>query len=281
MNFSLRKTTSLTALMAFITLTVTGIVLYLVPQGRVAYWSEWRLWGATKENWAAFHILLSLLFLIAGLVHIVLNWRPIVFYLKDRGRRLRVVTPDFLVALGLTLAFSIGSLAGWVPFRWVMDMNTQLKDQASRTLGEPPYGHAEQSSLKVFSERVGLELPKALALLEAKSLQVAGPEDRIQDIAKRNHITPQQVFSVIKAAEKPRPSLAPGRLPEEAAPGLGRKTLSELCREYQLDEVKVAKVLQGKGLTLAFDQPFRALAEAHGMGPHDLYATLRDELRKP
>lgn len=281
MNFSLRKTTSLTTLMAFITLTVTGVVLYLVPQGRVAYWSEWRLWGATKENWAAFHILLSLLFLIAGIVHIVLNWRPIVFYLKDSGRRLRVITPDFLVALGLTLAFSIGSLAGWAPFRWVMDLNTRLKDQASRSLGEPPYGHAEQSSLKVFSERVGLDLPKAMALLEAGSLTYSGPEDRIQDIAKRNLLTPQQVFNVIKAAGKPRQDLAPGVLPEEAAPGLGRKTLAELCREYQLDEAKVARVLQGRGVKVTFDQPFRALAEAQGMGPHDLYAALRDELRKP
>jgi hypothetical protein len=88
MKFSLRKASSLTALLSFGTLAASGIVLFLVPQGRVAFWSEWRLWGATKENWAALHILLSLLFLIAGVVHIVLDWGPILSYLKDQ-RQLR------------------------------------------------------------------------------------------------------------------------------------------------------------------------------------------------
>lgn len=281
MSFSLRKTTSLTALMAFITLTVTGVVLYLVPQGRVAYWSEWRLWGATKESWAALHILLSLLFFLAALTHIVLNWRPILFYLKDSSRKVRVITPDFLIAFGLTTAFTVGSLAVWAPFRWVMDLNARVKDQASRTHGEPPYGHAEQSSLKTLSERVGLDLPKAISLLEARQLKHAGPEDRLQDIAKRNHMSPQEVFTVIKAAEKPRPIQEHGQLPEEAAPGLGRKTLTDLCAEYQLDAQRVTRILQAKGIAVNTGQPFRALAEAHGFGPHDLYAELRDELRKP
>ena len=39
------KITSLTAFLSFIFLLITSIVLYVVPHGRVAYWSDWRLWG--------------------------------------------------------------------------------------------------------------------------------------------------------------------------------------------------------------------------------------------
>jgi hypothetical protein len=37
---------------AFVLLTVPGIVLYIVPQGRVACWIHWSLLGLKKEQWA-------------------------------------------------------------------------------------------------------------------------------------------------------------------------------------------------------------------------------------
>lgn len=281
MTFSLRKTASLTALLAFATLAASGIVLFVVPQGRVAYWSEWRLWGVTKEGWAGLHILLSLLFLVAGIVHIVLNWDPILSYLKGRRRRVPALTPDFLAAVALTLLFTAGALGGFAPFRWVLDLNTAVKDQASRSYGEPPYGHAEQSSLKTFSERTSLDLDQAQALLRAAGLEVQGPQDRLQDIARRNGRTPQQVFLAMKAAEKPKPALARGEFPEEVAPGLGRKTLHELCRDHGLDPAAVRAALEARRMKVEMDQPFRVLAEQNGVGPHDLYATLRAALRTP
>ena len=281
MTVSLRKTASLTALLAFATLAATGVVLFLVPQGRVAYWSEWRLWGITKEGWAALHILLSLLFLVAGIVHIVLNWGPVLSYLKNRRLSVPALSPDFLAAFALTALFSAGALGGFAPFRWVMNLNSAVKDQASRSYGEPPYGHAEQSSLKTFCERTGLDMAKAEALLRGAGLGVQGSQDRLQDIAKRNGRTPQQVFLLMKAAEKPKPALARGELPEEIAPGLGRKTLDELCREHGLDPASVRAALEARHMKVAMDQPFRALAEDNGVGPHDLYAILRTALRTP
>lgn len=271
---NLRKTTSLTALLAFAALAVTGIALFFTPQGRIAYWSEWRLWGLTKEAWGAFHILMGLLFLVAGVLHIVLNWGPILSYLKDRSRRLRVVTPDFAVAFALTALFGAGALLGWPPFRWVMDLNTQVKDSASRRLGEPPYGHAEQSSLKALAQRTNLDLDRALDLLRAEGLEVKGPEERLQDLAQRHGRTPQQVWAVMKPAV--RVQAATGELPEEVAPGLGRKTLPELCAEYGLDPARVRGLLEARNLKVDDTLPMRALAEQNGMGPHDLYALIRD-----
>ncbi len=36
---------------SFAVLTVTGIVLYIVPQGRIAYWTLWSFLGLSKDQW--------------------------------------------------------------------------------------------------------------------------------------------------------------------------------------------------------------------------------------
>ncbi|MCE1228370.1 MAG: DUF4405 domain-containing protein [Firmicutes bacterium] len=274
---NLRKLTSLTALLSFSVLAISGIVLFLTPQGRVAYWSEWKLWGLTKESWAATHILLSVLFLVMAIIHTVLNWKSIVRYLRDRSRQVSFTTPDLLVAAGLTLAFTLGPLFGLPPFRWVMDLNTFTKDQASRSYGEPPYGHAELSTLEAFAQRTQLDLPKAMDLLTQAGMAPTGPQERLVDVAKRYKRTPQQVYLVMKPAEKPK--TFDGGLPEEVAPGLGRKTLRDLCTEYRLDLAMVKSRLEARHMKVSEDQPFRALAEANGTGPHELYALIRNDLK--
>lgn len=274
---NLRRITSLTALLSFTVLVTSGTVLFLTPQGRVAYWSEWHLWGLTKEAWGSMHILLSLLFLAAGIVHIVLNWRPIALYLRDRKERMRVLTPEFVVSAILTVLFTAGPLLGWPPFRWVMDLNAYAKDQGSRTYGEPPYGHAEQSSLQAFAQKTGMDLEKAQTLLRGRGIAFEGPQQRLQDIAKQNHLTPQQVYLTMREAETVK--VSKGQLPEEVAPGLGRKTLEELCKEYSLELARVRSILEARKMNVRTDQPMRALAEANGTGPHELYAVIRDGLK--
>ncbi|MCK4621505.1 MAG: DUF4405 domain-containing protein [Desulfuromonadales bacterium] len=48
---NMRKITSLIALISFVLLMLTSIILYIVPSGRVAYWAGWRLWALNKEDW--------------------------------------------------------------------------------------------------------------------------------------------------------------------------------------------------------------------------------------
>ncbi|MFO7971728.1 MAG: DUF4405 domain-containing protein [Desulfobacterales bacterium] len=80
----LKKITSLTALISLLLLILNSIVLYIVPQGRVAYWADWRFWGLTKTDWANQHIIIGILFLLAIFLHIYYNWNLIVAYLKNR-----------------------------------------------------------------------------------------------------------------------------------------------------------------------------------------------------
>lgn len=64
------RITSLTALSTFVLLVLTGLVLYIAPHGRIAYWAEWRFWGLTNSEWRNIHINLALLFLLTIFLHI-------------------------------------------------------------------------------------------------------------------------------------------------------------------------------------------------------------------
>lgn len=79
---TMRKITSLTATLAFILMVTTSIILYVVPQGRVAYWADWRMGGLSKAQWGDIHINVGLLFLLALGLHIYYNWKPLMANLK-------------------------------------------------------------------------------------------------------------------------------------------------------------------------------------------------------
>ena len=83
-RFSWRAFTSILLVWSGLVMAVSGIVLYIAPTGRVAHAAVWTLMGLDKEGWGAVHTILSFIFTIFAILHIVLNWKPLISYLKDR-----------------------------------------------------------------------------------------------------------------------------------------------------------------------------------------------------
>lgn len=268
---NLRKIASLTALLSFLCTLVTSTILFICPQGRVAYWSDWRLWGLSKEQWGDLHITLGALFLVALGLHVYYNWNPLVSYLKDRARNLKVLTPSFTAALILCLITLLGTLAQIPPFSSLLLLADGFKDAAARTYGEPPYGHAELSSLRTFAKKVELDLEPALARLAAAGVQVNGPEDTVLQVAQASRLSPQQVYQAMQPAKSAR---AAG-LPASPPAGTGSRTLADLCAEYGMNLPDTIRALAGQGLKAEAGRTVKELAADNGMGPMDFYEALR------
>jgi magnesium-transporting ATPase (P-type) len=162
----MRKITSLTSFVSFIVTIVTSVILYIVPHGRVANWADWTFWGMTKDDWGATHTTVGTLFILALLLHVWLNWKPIMSYMKNRARETVVLTVPMIISLALTIFVFAGTLLGLPPMRQLVDFSAQIKDGAIETYGNPPYGHAEESSLKKFCGYLGFDLAEAMAALE-------------------------------------------------------------------------------------------------------------------
>ncbi|MGD8258334.1 MAG: DUF4405 domain-containing protein [Desulfobacterales bacterium] len=275
---NIRRIISLTASLSFLMMALTSIILYIVPQGRVAYWADWRLWGLTKTDWGNIHINLGLLFLIALSVHIYYNWKPLINYLKDKAKKIKVFTPEFNASLVITIAFVVGTYLMVPPFSWIMSLNDHFKDSGAVKYGEPPYGHAELSSLKTFAKKLKLDLTKSMELLDQAGYPVEDSMITLQTIGKRYNIPPKQIYETIKPAsillDKDLGSKT--SLPESPPPGTGNLTLADFCTQYDLSNKVVIRKLKGEGITASADLTLKQIAIQNQKSPIDLYEIIKN-----
>ena len=273
----LRKITSLTAALAFILMLITSIILYIVPQGRVAYWADWRLWGLTKTDWGNLHINLGLLFLIALGLHIYYNWKPLLSYLKDKARKMKVLTAEFNTALVIVVAFMLGTYFLVPPFGWMMSLNDYFKDIGAEKYGEPPYGHAELSSLKTFTKKMNLDLGKSLELLEKAGYPVDKSETTISAIGRQYKVPPRTIYETIKPAQISTTQNADleKKLPESPPPGTGNLTLADFCTQYKLNMKLVVRELKKQNVEATEVLTLKEIAAKNNTNPIDLYEQIK------
>lgn len=266
----MRKIISLTTLFSFVLLFVTSIVLYVAPHGRVAYWAHWQWVSLTKTQWGALHTNLGLLFIVAGVWHLVLNWNAIIGYVV-RSRRL-ICSPATGWSLLITVVVSVGTLINIPPFSTVMAVGEGFKDRASAVYGEPPYGHAELSSLTVLVRHTGLDLDTVVEKLKAAQIRFDSAEQSVLEIAQLNNLSPRQLFELIKPVLEAGETLT---LPQLPPAGVGRLTLREICTTYGLDcqaVVAALRVTKSDGSFFATPEiSLKELAGKQGVNPMMLY----------
>ncbi len=284
----IRKIASLTAAVSFLVMILTSVILYIVPQGRVAYWADWRLWGLSKEQWGDIHINTGILFLISLGFHIYYNWRPLMAYLKDKAKNFKVFTKDFNVALILVLLVGAGTYFEIPPFSTILGISDHFKDAAAEKYGEPPYGHAELSSLKTFTEKMGLDLTESLKMLKGAGLTVSGEMQTLSDIGKFNNIPPQEVFLIIKPSLI-KPSLIKSsealekvkKLPATPPPGTGNLTLADLCSQYNLNIKMVLRGLAKENIKASENLTIKKIATDNEISAPDIFERIKTIVADP
>lgn len=273
---------------AFTILTVTGLVLYIVPQGRVAFWTHWSLLGLSKEQWADAHMIFGGIFIIAGIAHLFFNWKPFKKFFAERVKGQLQIKQEFVVAMAFSIIIVVMSVLHIPPVSWVFDLNEALKDSwvTSPEL-EPPFGHAEEVSLAGISRRMGLDLEKSVMALKRKGFRFNGTQDSLEKIAITNGTTPMAVYEVIRPYElQPEPVPVSGMTVEEvedrfAGTGLGRKTLAEICEAIKLAVSNCSQRLEAKGFEIGTDEKLKQAAERYEINPIDVLKMLLVKDYKP
>ncbi len=270
----IRRTTSLTMLISFVLLLVTSVILYIVPHGRVAYWSDWHLLGLSKTQWGNLHINLGILFVLTGMLHLFYNWKAVLSYMKNRVKKVKIFTTDFNVALALSIVVAAGTLLDLPPMSTVVNFNESIKNNASKKYGEPPYGHAELSSLKLFAKKTNLDPEKAKQLLRAAGIQGVDEKVTLGHLAKNNRTTPKALYAIMKSAEIK--SQADVSFPDSPPPGLGQKTLAEICAAYEINLPSIIRQLDAQGITADPALSLKEIARGNDTDPYALFEALHD-----
>jgi len=274
-NWHGRPFISLCSLGSFILLMLTAIILYIVPHGRVAYWTKWTLLGLEKDQWGNIHIFSGLLFLVAGGFHLYYNWKPLINYLSNKietGLRYKRELMITSLIFFWIVASGIWSLP---PLAYVAVLGEAIKSSwvTSADL-EPPFGHAELVSLKTLCKKQGIPLNQAMAELREAGFKVDNPGIIIGHIADSRGTSGMAVYQVIKKLEPKPKTMQPGlvwtpEMIEEtyAGTGVGRQSVGQIIRAHGLDHKTACQRLNGSGIEARDDDKIKDLADKHDSTP--------------
>ena len=279
-RFSWRAMTSMMTTGGFLIMGVTGLMLFATPEGRLAYWVDWSLGGLTKEEWGAIHVTSSLLFLVAGFIHLWFNWRQFVGYLRRRLQQRVSIRPEAPAAFALLAVLVAGTLWGVPPFTWVLDLSAAIKASWSVDASlEPPFGHAEEASLDTMALRTATPVGAIVGAIRAAGYTVETTADTLRRVADRNGVSPAEIWvEVVKRV----PSAAPTPIDAGAAwtpemvdqrfegAGFGVKTLGEVATELALPIDEVVARLEAAGIAATPGDRLKAVAETAEATPTEL-----------
>ena len=268
---------SLLTFAGFLIMGISGLVLYVMPAGRVAYWTHWRFLWLSKTQWDDIHILGSILFLVAGVFHVYWNWKPLVRYIKGKAGGVTNVPRELVIAVSVGAIIVIAGISPFPPLNWILDLSESAKSAWIVSKDhEPPFGHAELLSMRSFSKKMDIPLEKALETLKEKGVSVEDPSRTLEEIARDNKMSPMEIYRLIQPLE-PEMTVqkAVKYTPESvettfAGTGIGNKTLEEICNIAGVSNEKAVQRLKARGLTVKKEEPLRAAAQRQGLPPMDL-----------
>jgi len=273
-KFKFRAFTALIVLWSFIVENVTGIVLYIVPPGRIAHWTNWKLWGFTKEQWGALHTIFGYLFLIFAVIHIYYNWKAIMNYIKQKikaGLRMRV---ELGISLVLIILVFVATAISLPPFSTVMDFGTKMKNSWEESRQEPFIPHAESMNIEEFTKQIGMPMERAEKILKNNGIIVRDTSSTIQDIAIDNNTSPVALYEILKTElpsdEKKKLEDITTSKKQGAGGGYGWKTLENLAQELDIPIQDIMEFLQSKGIDAKKDEVIRNVADKNGLKAYEL-----------
>jgi hypothetical protein len=204
-KFHSRSFVSFFLCFTFFILAITGIILYITPQGRIARWNGWTLLGMTKDQLEGVHTISSFFFIAAVLAHLLIfNFKVIIGYLRNVRQKINLLWPkrkkEFYAAMILTLVFFFGTLNSLPPFGNLVKLGDDLKKSWSHSKEEAPVPGAEKYTLEDFSIKVlSSEIKEVISFLKSKGIVISDKKQRLKDIATKNRCSPADLYEILKS----------------------------------------------------------------------------------
>lgn len=270
-RFNKRGFLSIYMVLSFLVIVVSGIILYISPPGRIANWSYWRFLGLLKSQWQAVHTIFTFIFIAAVSFHLFFNWKPLLFYIKNKFKSLLPLRKELVAASVLSLLFFILTINNISPFVDVMDFGETLKGSWSTQTTEPPIPHAEEQSLVEFSKTVNIPIDDLKNKLNAQGFTINNDKAQIKEIAVLNKVAPSEIYNAIKDENSTH------NIQSGSGKGFGRKTLEEYCSENNIQIELAISNLNKKGYSAKSSEKLKEIATRHNLLPIDIINAIHND----
>jgi len=198
-----RAFTSIVLTFSFLILLVSGIVLFIMPHGRIAYWLDWRFWGINKDGWGSVHIIFGIVVVITGFFHLLMfNWKTFLSYFRNKARNSESSLGMPVFALVLCVFFFAGSSMELKPFTLILDAGESIKKSWITDDQKPPIPHAELMSINELCLRMDIPVKDAVARIKQAGIKIKGPGQRLAFIAKANRVSARSLYLVLSGEKQ-------------------------------------------------------------------------------
>jgi len=202
--FQFRAFVSLLTALGFWMAVLSGVLLFIAPSGRGTNWI-WTFLGLNRHQWEQMHIWFCLLFAVAGIFHLSLNWRPMLHYLKIVGSKTYGFRFEWLAVLAIGAVVFAGMYYQWKPFAALPNLRHQIQSRqqppAPDIIVRPDGSKQSQAgigrmTLMEYCAQTGLEPSEAVQTLQKKGIPIR-PEMTMRQIAEIAGVHPSQVPALL------------------------------------------------------------------------------------
>jgi len=271
-TFHWRGWTTFVVTISFIVDTLSGIILYIAPPGRIANWTNWKIWGLTKEQWGSVHTIFGYVLLLIVAAHLYFNWRLFVGFLWNKAKKVLNLKWELALSVVVCLVIFLGSIWNISPFSTIMKIGEHFKQGWEQSEARAPLAHAELLTLNDFAESIKVPVEQITEILKSRGYTFADIHQTVGEIAKANNISPNKLYENIKAG-----GVNPISPETVEGSGMGRKTLMVICQEQGLSLEKALSRLKEQGLEAKPDDRLKDLATQLGKKPTEMLHILREE----
>ena len=245
-KFKFKIFTSFILFVSFLIMSFSGLILFLTPAGRIAYWTNWQFLGLTKSQWVDFHDIFSVVFIIAGIFHLFwFNWTLFWRYIKQKAVSGLNYKREFWIAAAISILLVAGTALRVPPVISIVDFSDYLTAMWEKEEDNPPIAHAERLTFRQFADTINVPLETVLETLKSKGFTPTGDDQTLEELAAVYNIAPNDIYALFKkeSADQSQDTSAP-QLP---ASGIGRMKLEELVSRLGMTMEEAGKKLDKAG----------------------------------
>lgn len=197
-SFKFRKFVSFSLMFIFPILVISGVALYIRPEGSIARWIVWTHWGLDKRGWEGIHIIFSIVFVLIMIFHIYFNWDPLMSYIKKKKQSMLLNYRELILSFVFIATIFTLVLTRKGPLWDIMDIRRDYKLYHTPIAITPPEPEFEKHPFHKAASRLNITESKLGKILTDKGLTISGNDARFMDIAKENNMTPEELYAIIK-----------------------------------------------------------------------------------
>lgn len=195
-KFNWKSFISIGLFISFFVILFSGVILYLVPPGRVAYWIRWKILFLSKSEWENIHTVFSYFFAVLSVFHLFsVNWKAFLSYISSQKRKIKELTTAGVISVFLLVA----TLFEIPPVNYVLDFGSYLSKTWKTEQNAAPLYNAEKYSLNELTSLLPyLNKDTIIIRFKRNNIKFNGFEQSLNDIANENNKKPIELYELIK-----------------------------------------------------------------------------------